>query len=157
MEGGGPGELRFASYLTTAPGDFRGQTPSRDADVGVSGRPGWELSKMEATLGPVYTAQQMAAGAAGCAIVKISPGAEGLSAEMTQPEAAGSAREGVSAGLSPQRSRGSERAPRFPAGVDDERVEAWAASVKRQVPGSLGKGCWISRSPLQPEKWKRGS
>lgn len=32
---------------------------------------------MEATLRLVYNAQQMAAGIAGCAIVKISPGAEG--------------------------------------------------------------------------------
>lgn len=41
------------------------------------GDPGWEPRKMEATLGLVYAAQQMAAGIAGCAIVKISPGAEG--------------------------------------------------------------------------------
>lgn len=40
---------------------------------------------MEATFGLVYTAQQMAAGAPDCAIVKISPGAQGCSAEMTQP------------------------------------------------------------------------
>jgi hypothetical protein len=41
----------------------------------------WELCKMEATLGPVYTAQQMAAGAAArLAIVKIFPRVRGSSA-----------------------------------------------------------------------------
>lgn len=57
---GGPGELRSARSASSNEGD-----------------PGWEPRKMEATLGLVYTAQQMAAGIAGCAIVKISPGAEG--------------------------------------------------------------------------------
>lgn len=53
---------------------------------------------MEATLGLVYTAQQMAAGAADYAVVKVSPGAQGRSAEMTQP---GGQREGRLRGLVP--------------------------------------------------------
>lgn len=59
--GAGPGEL--LATLTEIFDDARG------------GAARVEPSKMEATLGPVYTAQQMAAGAAGCAIVKVSPGA----------------------------------------------------------------------------------
>lgn len=49
----------------------------------------WRPCKMEATPGLVYTAQQMAAGAVDSAVVKVSPGAQGRSAEMTQPEARG--------------------------------------------------------------------
>lgn len=96
---------------------------------------------MEATAGPVDTAQQMAAGAAGCAIVKTSPGAEGRSAEMTQAEASGCAREGVCAGPSPLRLRDTERVPRLPAGADNERAVAGAASVE-------GRFCWIPKKRL---------
>lgn len=68
---------------------------------GVGGAPRWELCKMEATLGLVYTAQQMAAGAPDCTIVKIPQGTGPLCLDdVTSRPTVG---RGLSTGLSPPR------------------------------------------------------
>lgn len=138
---------------------------------GTGGATVWGPCKMEATLGPVYTAQQMAAGAAGCAIVKISPGARG---RVCLDDATGRARarsgggRGAarsSSGASPPRgqarpapsSRGQARVP------DSDRSAGWkgeaAAELKRGSAGWRGggggealsrRGYVRGRDPLRP-------